>query len=1395
MNIMDKLKLRHKLLLLISLPLTLVLLFAMDRAHERQLDLRDSNNVLDFAQITDLVKIVHRLQFERGKAAKFTTIRSSESLIEWRSAGELTDRFASELPEVKKQLADKRSAKAAFDAIQSIEANLNTLQLLRSSIKQDKEFNTESARQVYTDIINSIHTSLRMLVKLVPGSTTFQLADSITVISELKEAVGQQRALVSSILSNKKATKEDIRLLSDFHLKEQFLTNNFLELATHQFQEDFLAGGVDQYGKTKADLINKIITQPAGTEIIYDVETWFNEVTSRINELREMEKEITNVLVEFARDGTAQSISSFWFTIITAVLTILAVAIITWFATGKLANGFLKLRDSSLEFTDSGALKKVQVVGYDEVGQVARAYNHLIDQLLTISQAAESVAHGDYAQKIEVKGEHDSLAQSLNHMFNTLRDSVDSLKTENWIKTGQSELANNIGSDQSLHEIAQSAISYLAEYLKAPIAAMYTVDQNGTSDLCASYAYTVRKDNANSFEIGESLVGQAVLEKKPIIIEQLPEGYVSIQSALGSAVPKNIIVYPLIYAQRVLGVLELGTLNPLTPAETDLLQKSASGLAVAMHAASSRDRMSSLLEETQSQAEELQNQQAELEQSNAELEQHSQRLKDQQGRLEKANSELEQQARELEESKEELELQKKQLVQSNEELTQQATELEARNKEVEARSEELEKARYTLELKAEELTAASKYKTEFLANMSHELRTPLNSLLLLAQTLKENDEKNLSAHQIEAIGIIYGSGSDLLNLINDILDLSKVEAGKLTIENDKFEIREVVELLERQFHPLAKDKNINLEVNINEDVPASLFSDSQRLQQILRNLVGNAIKFTEQGGVSLSVTKNVDNDLEFIVKDTGIGVPEQLKAAIFEAFQQGDGSTRRKYSGTGLGLTISRELAHKLGGEILLKSTEGEGSEFTLVLPASIALASENNENPQGKVTNLTFKLNSSTSIPEDKDGTSKELNSNGSSLHTGKVVPISSQNFEMYIDDDRNNLDSDLDLLLIIEDDKNFAKCIRDLARKRSMQCVVSKNVKTGVEMAKHFSPSSIVLDMILPDGTGNDVIETLKQHNHTKDIPIHIVSSFNRDELKVDKSIDVIEKPISKDAIDEALKKIFKALHPDQQKKLLVIEDDPNTRKTIEMLLKDTDLKVIHAATGKEGLKKIKEEDPSCMILDLSLPDIESIDILKQVAAPDLPDPMPVIIYTGRDLSHEEYKDLRQYTANIIIKGNLAQERLLNEITLFLHSLKPKTVKPVNGNNSANENILEGKKVLVVDDDMRNTFALASLLRRNGMTVVLADNGSLALEKLSENKDIELAIMDIMMPVMDGYEAIRKIRERNDYKDLPIIALTAKAMPEDRDKCLKVGANDYLAKPVDSERLMSAIRIWGNA
>lgn len=1354
--------LKRKLFALVALPLLLFLLYAVFFSHERYQDLGQARDVWHLARATEILTVVHRLQFERSAAVGYASARSEKNLREWRKAAELSDRLALSLPDLRKELIQDGAGPDVLDALDGLSEELEKLRKARDELTK-LETPPIEIQSSYTSIIENIHVHVSNLLGLASGSRIFQLADSLTAIAEIKELRGRERGLVSIMLNNGSATEAEIRNLLALVTKYEFLSQKFLKMAPAPYQEFFIRLNMDEAGSGEGRIVQEILSKEANSTIRGNPERWFATATQRLDGLRELEKNINKDLLDYAKNRRGQAFKSLLLSLLVAAATIGLVLTLVAIATNKLIEGFIKLRDSAVEFTHSGELKDVELNSSDELGELARAFNRMIAQLRHISHAAEAVAGGDFSQQMEVKSERDRLALSMNHMIKTLRDSVERMQLENWLKTGQGELALQINTDQGVQDLVQKAVTFLAEYLRAPVAAIYLVNHEEVAELCATYAYTFRKEARNRFVKGESLVGQAVRERKTIVVDDLPPDYVRVSSGLGQASPRSLVVIPLVYAKKVLGVLELGFLRTLEEVEMDLLAKCGDSLAVALHAALGRDRLAEMLEESRAQSEELQAQQEELEQ---------------------ANSELEEQTQQLEESQQELRIQKQQLLEANEELRQKSEELVVRNRDIEARSEELEKARSELEEKAEELMAASKYKSEFLANMSHELRSPLNSLLLLAQNLRENDDDNLTQEQLEAVEIIHGSGRDLLKLINDILDLSKVEAGKLTIEREDCNLADLIQTLHQQFLPQAKDKKLQLTATVSASAPKIIHTDPQRLQQILRNLLSNAIKFTDAGEVALTVEPDERGGLQFHVRDTGIGIPKKLQRAIFEAFQQGDGSTRRKFSGTGLGLTISRELSRLLGGDIKLQSEENKGSLFTLRLPRTTVVtgnsatesvnrtAGDNTAaNGKGHHDDMLLKLQSA--IPQDS--------------HEQNEADI-----PQFVADDRDQLQAGHNLLLIIEDDLVFARCMMELAHSRNFQCLVAGDGHSGVLMAQRFKPNAIVLDMILPDGSGHEVMQKLAEQGATQDIPVHIVSSLDQEDVEKGEAIGVLTKPISKESIDHAFNNILKHLHTNQKRRVLVIEDDRNTRKGIEALLRNREVEVLHAETGQEGLELLEREPVACVILDLNLPDINSVEVLQKIAGESVPDPLPVIIYTGADLSHEEYKQLRQYTDNIIIKGGLAQERLLNDVILFLHSVQPKGQQ---SSASLSNDVLKDKKILIVDDDMRNTFALTKLLRRHGVKVVMADNGGLALQKLSEYNDIEIAIMDIMMPEMDGYETIRQIRERKDYKNLPIIAVTAKAMPEDRDKCLQVGANDYLAKPVDPDRLMSALRVWASA
>ncbi len=747
--------------------------------------------------------------------------------------------------------------------------------------------------------------------------------------------------------------------------------------------------------------------------------------------------------------------------------------------------------------------------------------------------------------------------------------------------------------------------------------------------------------------------------------------------------------------------------------------------------------------------------------------------------LERQQEELEQQQEELKQQQEELKASNEEIEATNEEMEEKNKALEEQNVQIQQQSEELAESKRLIEDKAQELERASQYKSEFLANMSHELRTPLNSLLILSRMLAANEDGNLTDEQVEEARVIHNGGLELLGLINDVLDLSKVEAGKLTMIFEDVAVEHMVTRLQQQFAPVAKEKSLAFPIKVGEGLPKDLYTDAQRVEQILKNLLSNAFKFTEQGFVTLEVRRpdaqemqrSYERAIAFSVIDTGIGIEPSKFKDIFEAFQQEHGSIDRHYGGTGLGLTIARKFAHRLDGEIHVRSTKGEGSIFTLVLPEKQSRA-ETEEVP-------------GTSMEVLAEHTSKEPNS------FPKTVVAE------FIADDRGHLGEKDKVLLIVEDDPDFAATLIKIAHKRGYKCLAAGDGKTGLMLAVEQSVTAIILDLKLPDIDGLRVLDQLKHDLRTRHIPVHIISGREGTEMIVPLrkgAIGYLTKPVEKEAIDTAFTRIEALLHS-EVKHVLVVEDDKTTQVAIQGLLKKKDIHITLAGTGNAGLKHASERTFDCVILDLQLPDMMGSEWLEKMENAWGETAPPVIIYTARELSEDDNRKLSRYTSSIIMKGAKSSERLLDEVTLFLHSVESTLSKDQQDMIRMQHNpdqALQGRTLLLVDDDLRNTFALSKLLKQHGLSIVIADNGQMALDKLKEDRTIELVIMDIMMPVMDGYQTMRAIRAQPAFAAVPIIALTARAMPGEQDKCVAAGANDYLTKPVDIERLLTLLRVW---
>ncbi len=942
-------------------------------------------------------------------------------------------------------------------------------------------------------------------------------------------------------------------------------------------------------------------------------------------------------------------------------------------------------------------------------------------------------------------GRRDLLALSNSYVDNlqAQQRSAERLEHQAWLRNGQTQLAQQVLGQLTLPMLGDNILRFFAGYLGSVVGAFYVRDEHGRLVRVASYGLDA-KEQAREQVLAEhhGLLAQVVRQGRVISLDGLPEDFYPISSGLGSGLPRSALLVPAAHDEQVNGVVELGFLRPLAERDGELLERIAENLGISIETARYRQRLQEVLAETQQLNEELQVQQEELKTANEELEEQSRVLKESQAHLETQQAELEQ---------------------TNEQLAERTDALDRKNG-------ELSQAQEELQARADDLQRSSKYKSEFLANMSHELRTPLNSSLILAKLLAENGEGNLSGEQVKFAESIYSAGNDLLNLINDILDIAKVEAGKLEVRPETTQLERLVEGLRGMFLPLAEHKGLAFELKVERQVPATLFTDRQRLEQILKNLLSNAIKFTERGQVSLSISFDPASGIVFAVRDSGIGIAADQQQAIFGAFHQVDGTSNRRYGGTGLGLSISRDLAHLLGGQISVQSVPGQGSVFSLVLPERYEAQDEEVE-----ALSLRPAVDSLPPPPQ--------------------AAPALPARLAPAFDDDRDRAPFGNRCILVIEDEPNFARILYDLAHELGYSCLVAQGADEGFALAAQFVPDAILLDMRLPDHSGLTVLQRLKEQAGTRHIPVHIISVEDRVEAAMHMgAVGYAVKPTSR----EELKEVFARLEAkltQKLKRILLVEDDDLQRESIARLIGDDDVEITAVALAQDALALLRENIYDCMIIDLKLPDMLGNELLKRMTAEDIRSFPPVIVYTGRNLTREEEADLLKYSRSIIIKGARSPERLLDEVTLFLHKVESQLSherQRMLKTARSRDKVFEGRRILLVDDDVRNIFALTSALEHKGAIVEIGRNGREAIERLEQHDDIDLVLMDVMMPEMDGFEATRLIRQQPRWRKLPIIAVTAKAMKDDQHRCLQAGANDYLAKPIDLDRLFSLIRVW---
>ncbi len=973
-----------------------------------------------------------------------------------------------------------------------------------------------------------------------------------------------------------------------------------------------------------------------------------------------------------------------------------------------------------------------------------------ISKRLTIIQhIAQKISAGDYSVRASDAERDDlgSIGASLNAMAASLEKSFNEINTNEWKQAGLVNLNEITTGNKSEQVIAKDALAHLVQYGDCLNGAIYLLD---TGSLHLRSAYGLEDYMKQQYAPGEGIVGQVFNDRAMRQLTNLSETDFTVVTSAGAINVKNLIWLPLLAKGQCFGVIELGAAHPFEEPDLDFYQEAARIITLEILAAKARKQVQTLLEETQAQSEELQTQHSELE---------------------NLNTELEAQTQKLQASEEELRVQQEELLQSNQELEERSRLLEEKNELIAARNLEVQK-------KAEELALSTRYKSEFLANMSHELRTPLNSILLLSRLMVENGDDNLNEDQVESARVIQSSGSSLLSLIDEILDLSKIEAGKMELELSPVPLLLLKNDLLNLFTPVSREKGLNFTIDLHpEEAGKDIFTDKLRLEQVLRNLLSNALKFTTQGSVTLKIApvKNNADSVQFLVEDTGIGISAENQKIIFEAFQQADGSTRRKFGGTGLGLSISRELARLLGGEITVTSTLGTGSAFSFIIPRSKNAAA---------VKSVPENKTETVAVNRVEDAPALINNSNLVVTEIPEDVP-----------DDRGNIEATDKVILIVEDDTNFAKALLKYTHQRGYKGVIIVRGDMAAPAALQYRPSAILLDIQLPVKDGWQVMDEIKTNPRTRHIPVHIMSSLEvKKESLLKGAIDFINKPVALEQISKIFRKIEDALtgHP---KKVLIVEENPKHATALSYFLSNFNIVSEIKDNVDDSISALMSDKVNCVILDMGIPDKTGYETLEAIKQKQGLEDLPIIIFTGKNLSHAEELKIKQYADSIVIKTAHSFQRILDEVGLFLHLVEehhPSVEKrKINKLGSLNE-VLKDKTVLVADDDVRNIFSLTKTLEQYQMNVVSTIDGKEALMQLEAHPETSIILMDMMMPEMDGYETIQRIRSKPEYAKLPIIAVTAKAMTGDRERCIRAGASDYISKPVDKDQLLSLLRVW---
>ncbi len=1331
MKIIENLKIRDKLILLLLILLLPLLYFVynvIDRETQESRELEDISNDLTESRL--ISNLIHEFQKERARiipASEGDSIFLVEAMVQ-RSNTNDAERA------LKKFLDNTNRSFSDINLISELEQYRSQLDNNTLNTEQFRNYsNLLLSRFLYriddnATSINNVHLTREML--------------SIRYLIETKVQFGRSRTLLVRVFKNDSLTYTDYAQLVTLRELHRTALENFNRYASLPAQQELKKILSSKAYQAVWALTLQLERNPAIDLGPYDHRKNFLLFTSSVESFSRLEGSMLtsiNKQVEEENSGKHRALSFF---IGLLIFSLILAAMLAFYIISLISNSLTSLRKASDQVRLGAIDVVINIDSTDEIGEVAQSFRGVVQKNIALTKVVQAIGAGKYDVEVEVHSKQDILSAAIKEMKDNLQYYTRESANRDWVVTGIGDLNTIIAGDTVLEGVAEKVISFMCNYSKSDAGIIYLYNEGGNLQPAASYGINANQDQLPAYPLGHGQVGQAVAERKIKILENVSQEYLRFETGIAKINPATIAIVPLYFNEAIVGALELGARKPYNDLDQDFFRNAADRISILMHSLYIHLRTQELLYETQNQAEELETQQEELRQLNAELKASEEELKVSQEELQEKNSELEEKAQQLEEQ------------------------FEA----VHNKNQALEDAREAIELKMQQVETVSKYKSDFLANMSHELRTPLNSILILSRLLADNNEQTLSEKQAEHAMIIHRSGADLLKLINEILDLSKIESGQIKLELEEVKLKELA--IQDSFNAIAASKNIAFDVAFAAGMNETITTDRFRLQQILRNFLSNAFKFTPTGGkVTLSVfplqdkktfhnkhLKEYKDIIAFAVSDSGVGISQEKQELVFEAFQQADTSTTRKFGGTGLGLTISRELATLLGGEIELKSEEGKGSTFTLYLPQNFSHSQDDK--------------------PEIKKSENLQ----------NRVTPIN-RVFEEIDTREKKEIS-----LLIIEDDKGFNEVLTDFSLAKKFKVHQAYTGRQGLQLAKEVKPDAILLDINLPDITGWDVLKQIREDSALRHVNVHVMSAYDREVVGNHQEHDeYLPKPVTLEMLNKAFTTIGSSTNKSIEN-ILIVEDNEVENKAIGELLLSHGLNSVSAYSTEEAEQILARQKIDCIILDLNLPGTKGNVWMESIRAKKGLSNIPIIIYSGKDLSETEEARLKQYANTIIIKNEYSYMRLLDEVQLFLHKVNQKL--PVGKDFTMKlhvpEEVLLNKKALVVDDDVRNVYSLCSMLELQGMEIVVAYNGNEALEKLEAIKDIDVVLMDVMMPEMDGIEAIKRIRQEYQFKQLPIIALTAKAMKGDREKCLEAGASDYITKPVDIEKLLSLMRVW---